>query len=1118
MKKLTIFLALLTVALAAQAQVSPSEAVGVLMPKPQRITADGTSFALGRAVKIDDPTDCELLAALFTTDDDAAVTVSVRLVSDADLGTFDYTLAAFPNEGYRLSVTPDAIAITAASPTGVIRAAQTLRQLADATGGTAIASVEVTDYPAFKLRGFMHDVGRSFITFDELLKEIDLLARFKVNVFHWHLTDNQGFRFESKAFPALNSAANMTRFPGLYYTQAQCTELERYAASRGITVIPEIDMPGHSATFTSTMGFTMSSDQGRAVLKTLLGELATAFPLAPYIHMGADEAGTTAAFVNEMSQYIHDELGRRCIVWNPISGVSISTATLPYIDMTEMWSTSGKKIDGVPNIDCRYNYVNHFDVFADLVGIYKSNIYYAERGSAELAGAITAVWNDRKTPGQTDIIAQNNLFANALATAERGWMGGGRQYIETGGTTLPNSGEEYEEFCDWERRFLYYKDTWLADEPVPYVRQTDVRWRITDAFPNGGDAQAVFPPEESTDDLLPDAFAYNGQTYATGMATGAGIYLRHTWGTTVPSYYTNPALNHTAYAWTYVYSPEEQTAGALVEFQNYGRSENDQAPDAGQWDRKGSRLWLNGEELLPPAWGNTGRTINAEADLLNENLTAREPLQVTLRKGWNKVFLKLPYVTANGVRLNKWMFTFVLTTPDGRHALDGITYSPNQCLDDAAEQVATLISEINRYVLSVTGDAPGYYPTTSAAELLALVADVKVTLGEALSADEREAQKAQLQTAFDGFKSALATTELNQPLATTDGEEHVYVLYTPLRGSRYCTSNGAGGEAAGIAAPTQASYWTFRLRTDGTYDIVNYADGTYLSPASTYNTVLYTRASQPTAGWSLAPADELGYFIITSTLNSCQLNQTNLSSSAASGGYKVYNWGNGTNTSDTGCKYRIEEVPYEELHPVIPGLPADGGWYHLVNVQQDGTTYPLFVSDGTLAAANADTDPATLGDAAIFRCDSLAGGKYNFVARTDGSYLIWRGGSSGGYNSNKGLLATYNATYCDWQLTSADATLAETFYMAAKRSNGTTDGTLVLLRAGTFDAYSNTLGLAANYSNLFRFVPADVTAVSGSKWSMVNGQSSMIYDLQGRPVSFPAAGVYIVGGRKFLLP
>ena len=900
-----IFLMGLMLFLAGTGVSSASTATSLLMPKPHQLTETGASFDLNRTVTLTDPTGSSLLASLFTTGSGSA-TVTVSIVSSTTLGTFDYTLAGFDNEGYKLSVTNNDITITAATKTGVIRAAQTLMQLSAATGGASIPGVEITDYPAFKLRGYMHDVGRSFISFAELKKEIDLLSRFKVNVFHWHLTDNQGFRFESTAYPQLNQASNMTRFAGSYYTQAQCTELEAYAAERGVIVIPEIDMPGHSTAFTNAMGFTMSSDEGKAALKVLLNELAAAFPLAPYIHMGADEAGTTAAFVNEMSQYIKETLGRECIVWNPISGVTINTTNLPYIDMTEMWSTSGRLVSGLPNIDCRYNYVNHFDVFADLVGIYKSNVYYAQQGSAEVAGAITALWNDRKTPTETDIISQNNLYANALATAERGWMGGGNQYIEVGGTTLPNSGSEFEEFADWERRFLHYKGTWLAGEPIPYVKQTNVKWRITDPFPNGGTASAVFPPEQATDEILPDEFTYDGKTYTTGMATGAGIYLRHVWGTQVPAFVSAPALNTTAYAWTYVYSPTAQTAGALIEFHNYSRSENDKAPDAGNWDRKGSRIWVNGEEVAPPTWTNSGRNINSEVDLANENFPARSPLSISLKAGWNKVFLKLPYVAASNVRLNKWMFTFVLTDATGRNALDGLVYSPIQSMDENIDGVLALIGEVKQYVNNVCGTAIGYYPQSTASALMAKVEEIEGSLQTTLTAAQRAAQETELQQLFDSFKSGLGSQAVNQPLTSAGSTTHYYTLCTPLRGTRYVTASGTASELGGATSVSTLSYWKFVDRGDGTMDIVNGINGSYIAPNSTNNTPLSTQVSRPSAGWVVGKANTPGYVIITS--GTCQFNQTNNSSSALSGGYRVFNWGSGTNITDTGCQYLIEEV------------------------------------------------------------------------------------------------------------------------------------------------------------------------------------------------------------------
>ena len=903
----------LLIALALCLPVSVQAKVTHLLPKPQKVEAtSGTPFALGRIVTITDPTGCTLLQKFFTdngcTIADGGALVTVTLTENI-AGAYDYTLEGYENEAYTLSVTADAINITAITKTGVIRAAQTLAQLAEGYEGTAaVEAVEITDWPAFKLRGYMHDVGRSYIEFETLKKHIDLLSRFKVNTFHWHMTENQAWRFEVKAYPQLTSSASMTRFAGKYYTQEQCKELQDYAAERGVIVIPEIDMPGHSEAFVRAMGYDMQTDNGVAALKTILEEVAAVFDKAPYIHIGADEKTITYSnFLKIMTDKVHS-LGKKVVVWNPISGVTITTST--GADMTQMWSSSGKVINGMPNIDCRYNYTNHFDVFADLVGIYKSNIYYEQQGNANVAGTISAPWNDRKTPTEEDIIKQNNFFANVLASAERAWIGGGEQYIEKGGTTLPNSGKEFEEFADWERRFLFHKANSLKNEPIPYVKQTNVRWRITEPFPNGGDMNASFAPETEG---LKNSYTVGGTTYNTGIATGAGIYLRHTWGNnTVPTYYgsTNYS-NSTAYAWTYVYSETEQTVGAQIEFQNYGRSEKDTAPEAGKWDRKGSRIWLNDQELIPGAWDNTGVSINNEVDLKNENFTARKPLQVTLQKGWNKVFIKLPYVTANGVRLNKWMFTFVLTDLEGKNAVEGLIYSPNKTLDQAADQLAATIEEAKNFIAENTSDALGYYNPSLADDLNAVIARIEATLGETMSAEERADQTAELNAAIEAFKASLATAQVNMPAS-----DRYYTMKTPLRDNRYAASNGANAEMTGIATVTDATKWKFVTRTDGKYDIVNYSNNTYVSPSSANNTALRTQAEAPAYGWELKPAATPGYFIIVS--GNVQFNQTNSGLS-----YKIYNWGDGTNTSDTGCQYLIEETEVTETEGGDGGETTD---------------------------------------------------------------------------------------------------------------------------------------------------------------------------------------------------
>lgn len=879
--------------------------VNHLLPRPQEVVVQSGSFTLGGMVSITDPTRCQVLQKFFEsvgcTIGSGGAPVTVTQV-ESIAGAYDYTLYGFENEAYTLEVTPTAINITAVTPTGVIRAAQTLTQMAEGWDGeAALEAVTVKDWPAFKLRGYTHDVGRSFISVDELKKHIDLLSRFKVNCFHWHLTENQAWRMEIKAYPQLTGAESMTRFPGQFYTQEQCREVAAYAAERGVVIIPEIDMPGHSAAFERAMGHSMQTDQGVEELKRIIDEVAEVFADAPYLHIGADEVAITYPdFLKTMTDYIHAK-GQKVVVWNPIRGVNVGDTGC---DMTQMWSTSGRKINGLPNIDCRYNYVNHFDVFADVVGIYKSSIYYADKGNTEIAGSLSAYWNDRKTATEKDIVAQNNMYAAVLATAERTWIGGGKTYIETGGTTLPNSGDEYNEFADWESRFLFHKANSLKNEPIPYVKQTNVRWRITDPVPNGGNSAAVFAPEtkgKSADvELMDESFIHEGKTYYSSMATGAGIYLRHTWGSTVPSFFgTADYSNVTSYAWTYVYSPKDQTVGAQIEFQNYGRSENDKAPDAGKWDRKGSDIWINGERIAPPVWDNSGKSINSEVDLKNENFTAREPLAVNLKRGWNKVFLKLPYVGADGVRLNKWMFTCVFTDTEGKNAVEGLIYSPNQCMDEAAEKVAAEVSAKKRDMNNYVGTAVGLWPESVATALKAKIAEIEATYDNtAMTEAERNQQVTELTAAYETFIAALTPEAMNQPV-----EGKYYRMNTPLRGNRYPATQGVGADIVGEQNPaTNASVWKFVTRTDGSYDIQNFHDLSYISPNSSNNTSLKTSAACPATGWTIKAADTKGYVILTS--GSAQFNQTN----NAGQGFKVFNWGGGANTTDGGCQYAVEEV------------------------------------------------------------------------------------------------------------------------------------------------------------------------------------------------------------------
>ena len=559
--------------------------------------------------------------------------------------------AKFQEEAYHLSITRKGILLEATTPKGMYWGRQTLEQLKYTKNKkTWVPQCDITDWPAFRIRGFMHDVGRSYIPVEELKREISLLSRYKINVFHWHLTENQAWRLECKKYPQLNAPENMEREKGKYYTLKEARELVEFCKKHQVLLIPEIDMPGHSAAFERTFKTDMQSEQGTQILKDIIDEVCATFDV-PYLHIGTDEVQfTNPDFVPMMVKYIRDK-GKKVISYNP--GWNYKPGE---IDMTQLWSYRGKAQKGIPAIDCRYHYANHFDTYADLVAVFNSRIYNQTEGSDDLAGCIVAFWNDRFIDNTPQLLAENNFYPYMLTLAERAWRGGGNCYFDGKGTLLwEDEPEQLAAFKEFEDRLLWQKKTWLKQVPFPYVRQTQSEWQITDAFPNGGDLNKVFPPEEKEDSV----YQYEGKTYKTHKIIGNGIYLRHVWGTLVPGFYANPQENHTAYATRWIYSPKERKTQLMLEFQNYSRSESDLAPRQGTWDYKCSRAWINGKEIMPPVWENTNAERSNEITLKNENYMSRPAVDVTLKKGWNKLMLKLPVgkFSSKETRLVKWMFT-----------------------------------------------------------------------------------------------------------------------------------------------------------------------------------------------------------------------------------------------------------------------------------------------------------------------------------------------------------------------------------------------------------------------------------------------------------------------------
>jgi len=227
------------------------------------------------------------------------------------------------DESYTLEVTPSAANLKASTTLGAMRGLQTFLQLVEVTPqGFALPTVVIQDKPRFPWRGLMIDSSRHFTPMDVIKRNLDGMAAVKLNVFHWHLSDNQGFRVESLRFPKLHEMGS----DGLYYTQAQVREIISYARDRGIRVVPEFDMPGHSTSWfvgypdlASGPGpysverkwgvFDPAMDPTREstykFLDEFIGEMAKLFP-DQFFHIGGDEVNGKQWDANpRIQQFMH---------------------------------------------------------------------------------------------------------------------------------------------------------------------------------------------------------------------------------------------------------------------------------------------------------------------------------------------------------------------------------------------------------------------------------------------------------------------------------------------------------------------------------------------------------------------------------------------------------------------------------------------------------------------------------------------------------------------------------------------------------------------------------------------------------------------------------------------
>jgi hexosaminidase len=314
----------------------------------------------------------------------------------------------FENEAYQIVINMEKISCKASTQAGLFYAIQSLRQLIQINEGRfVIPCMVIEDAPRFEWRGFMLDEARQFFGKKTVMQYLDIMARLKMNRFHWHLSDEQAFRLGIEKFPLLASVGAKGSWsdrnaPAAFYSQQEIKEIVAYAAQRHIQIIPEIDMPGHATAITRSYPYLSGGGKGRwagftlnparestyQFIDSLMTEIATLFP-APYIHIGADEVhfgnqswhtdttiqnfiqtnrlnnevGLEHYFVRRVNEIVKRK-GKQIIGWDEIinTGVNNQDAYVMWWrhDKPELLSqafTKGFKVILTPRLPCYLDYV-----------------------------------------------------------------------------------------------------------------------------------------------------------------------------------------------------------------------------------------------------------------------------------------------------------------------------------------------------------------------------------------------------------------------------------------------------------------------------------------------------------------------------------------------------------------------------------------------------------------------------------------------------------------------------------------------------------------------------------------------------------------------------------------
>jgi hexosaminidase len=449
-----------------------------LIPKPVSAAAGSGAFELNSSTTIITTGDVAQPVAQFlseTLKPATGFTLAASEATDTSKTNAIYlTLqggdAKLGDEGYELRIDENKIKITANKAAGLFYGVQTLRQLlphgiesnTKSDSKWIVAAGTITDHPEYPMRGAMLDVARHFFEVSEVKRYIDYLAFYKMNTLHLHLSDDQGWRIEIKSWPKLTEIGGSSEVgggKGGFYTQEQYKDIVKYAQDRFITIIPEIDMPGHTNAALASYAELNCSDSAQKLysgtevgfstfctkkevtykfIDDVIRELVTLTP-GPYIHIGGDESHATKKedyipFVNRVQEIVK-KYNKQIVGWD-----EIALATLQPNTVAQFWADSANSTNAVKQgakimmspakrayLDMQYDSTSkfglHWAAYIEVDDAYNWDPaqYVNTITRKDIAGVEAPLWSE--TISNLDE-AEYLAFPRLPGYAEIGWFGG----------------------------------------------------------------------------------------------------------------------------------------------------------------------------------------------------------------------------------------------------------------------------------------------------------------------------------------------------------------------------------------------------------------------------------------------------------------------------------------------------------------------------------------------------------------------------------------------------------------------------------------------------------------------------------------------------------------------